>query len=217
MYVSQQFYVRLISVVTAGLSSLGSSKLVITGGMAELLSGAISMGLGGYLGARSEADYYDHERKRERMEVDTIPDEEAEEIFDIFHEYGVSREACAPLVDDLKKNKENWVDFMMVFELNLQKPKRNRAFVSAFTIGASYAIGGLVPLLPYFFVEQVQTGLWISVSVTAVALLVFGYVKSGITCQWQSRRTSVVGSLNMLLVGGLAAAGAYGLVAAIQT
>ncbi len=202
--------------LTAGLSSLGSTKIVITGGFAELISGAISMGLGGYLAAQSEREYFNSERKREQMEVETIPDEEGREVEGLLMEYGITKESCAAVVADLKQDREKWVDFMMCFELKLSTPEQHRAWVSALTIGLAYFIGGFIPMIPYFFVNQVYTGLWISALVTATALLVFGYVKTGVTSSWSSQQKSFMGAIYMLLIGGVAAASAFGLVRLID-
>lgn len=67
---------------------------------------------------------------------------------------------------------------MMRFELNLEKPDPNRSWISALTIGSAYFCGGLVPLLPYAFIQKAQTALIVSACVTIFALFVFGYVKS---------------------------------------
>lgn len=88
---------------------MGSAKLVIIGGLAELFSGAISMGLGAYLAAVTERDHYLSEEKREREEVENTPEEEVEEIYKIMHAYGVKREATKPLVDALTSDTEKWV------------------------------------------------------------------------------------------------------------
>ena len=95
--------------LTAGLSSLGSSKLVITGGLAELFSGAISMGLGAYLAAVTERDRYLSEEEREKGKVATKPDEKRHEIYDVFAQYGISKNASKAVVDDLIKDEDNWV------------------------------------------------------------------------------------------------------------
>lgn len=89
--------------------SLGSSKLVITGGLAELFSGAISMGLGAYLASVTERDHYLSEENRERDEVKNKQSEEREECFEILEAYGIGEEASGLVVRDLQRNPENWV------------------------------------------------------------------------------------------------------------
>lgn len=115
--------------LAAGLSSLGDSRIVIYGGVAELVSGAISMGLGGYLAAKSEADHYYTEREREAREVELYPDEEEEEIIELFEPYGLDRESMEPMMVRFRQNTEKFVDFMMRFELNLELPDPNRSWV----------------------------------------------------------------------------------------
>ncbi|CAG8756956.1 9316_t:CDS:2, partial [Dentiscutata heterogama] len=110
--------------LAAGLSSLGNNHLVITGGLA----GAISMGLGGYLAAKSDADHYDTERLREEWEVQNCPDAEAQEIIDILAPYGLDVATLTPIIEKLASNPEKFVDFMMKFELCLEKPDPSRSW-----------------------------------------------------------------------------------------
>ena len=89
--------------LAAGLSgAVESTSIVITAGLAEIAAGSIAMGLGGYLAARSDAEHYASERRREQMEVRDIPDGEAKEVSDVLAAYGVSAEAAAPVVRALK-------------------------------------------------------------------------------------------------------------------
>src|SRR4029079_12026512 len=120
--------------------------IIVTAGFAEIAAGAIAMGLGGYLAARSDAEHYAKEREREKREVVEIPEEEMREVAQVFHSYGLSAQESAPIVEALSKHPKKWVDFMMRFELGLEKPDPKRAFISAFTIAASYIAGGLIPL-----------------------------------------------------------------------
>lgn len=196
--------------LTAGLSSLGDTRLVVMGGLAELFSGAISMGLGAYLAAKTEREHYNSEERRERDEVANMPDEERQEIYDIMARYHISYDAATPLVTELCKNPEMWVQFMMDFELRLEKPHTSRAWASALTMGMSYFIGGLIPMIPYFFMETAMQALAASVIITAVILLVFGYIKTVITVH--SRLAGCWGAVETLVIGALAAGAAYGIV-----
>ncbi|GAD98406.1 protein CCC1, putative [Paecilomyces variotii No. 5] len=228
--------------LTAGLSSLGSSKLVIVGGLAELFSGSISMGLGAYLAAVTDRDRYVTERKREEEEVRTKPEDEKEEIYDIFSRYGVSRDACQGVIDHLVQDEEAWLQFMMDFELKLEQPDVSRAWISAVTMGLSYFIGiahlsimiyhlipnltinhtntnqkqpgGLLPMIPYFAMHSVLDALFASIGITFVILLVFGFVKNYVTVQ--TKRSGVYGAVQTLLVGALAAGTSYGIVYGID-
>ena len=88
---------------------IGSTRLVILGGLAELFSGAISMGLGAYLAAVTESKTYEVEEARERHEVVHMPNAEEEEIYEIFEEYKLPRETVKPVVEALKNDHDMWV------------------------------------------------------------------------------------------------------------
>lgn len=190
--------------LAAGLSSaIAPARIVVTAGLAELAAGAIAMGLGGYLAARSDTQHYRSERRREEREVREKPDTEAEEIYELFATYGLPRQACQPVVDSLRQRPDAWVDFMMRFELGIDAPAPQRAVRSALTIGGAYVAGGLIPLLPYMLAPGEQA-LLLSVLVTLCALFVFGAVKGRFT-----GAPLVQSGLQTVLVGGLAAAAAF--------
>jgi VIT1/CCC1 family predicted Fe2+/Mn2+ transporter len=197
--------------LAAGLSgAIESTSIVITAGLAEIAAGSIAMGLGGYLAARSDAEHYASERRREQAEVRDIPAAEANEVIDVLTSYGVSAEVAAPVARALEQQPEAWIDFMMRFELGLEKPEPKRALISAVTIAAAYVCGGLVPLAPYFVFASAGRALVVSVGCTLLALFVFGYVKGHFTGAGPVRS-----ALQTALVGGLAAAAAFGIARSI--
>lgn len=133
--------------LAAGLSgAVSSSSIIITAGLAEVAAGSIAMGLGGYLAARSDAEHYASERIREQQEIEDKTEAEKAEVRDVFTSYGLNEMESAPLVEALSKRPEAWIDFMMRFELGLEKPDPKRALRSALTIAGSYIVGGLIPL-----------------------------------------------------------------------
>lgn len=200
--------------LAAGLSgAVSSAHIIVLAGLAEIAAGSIAMGLGGYLAARGDAEHYASELKREQTEVVTRPDDEAEEIYEIFSQYSVSREAAAPVLAALQQNHPAYVDFMMRFELGLERPAASRAHRSALTIAASYIAGGLVPLLPYMFVgtsvsflPTTDAALKFSVLITLLALALFGALKGRLVGTGALRS-----ALQTSLIGGAAAAAAYAL------
>ncbi|KAJ9149919.1 Vacuolar iron transporter 1.1 [Pleurostoma richardsiae] len=196
--------------LTAGLSSLGSTRLVVIGGLAELFSGMISMGLGAYLAAVTERQHWEAEHARECWEVDHVPDMERAEIYDILSRYGVSRGAARAVTDELCTDRKAWVRFMMDFELRLEEPDVSRAWISAVTMGCSYFIGGLVPMVPYFLMASARNALFVSIATTALVLLAFGYVKNYLTIR--NKRAGFMGALQTLIIGALAAGTSYGIV-----
>ena len=191
--------------LAAGLSgAVASNSIVITAGMAEVVAGSIAMGLGGYLAGRTDVDHYDSEYKREFKEVEVVPEIEKQEVRDVFETYGISPRLQDELALELSQDKQKWVDFMMRFELGMEKPDANRASRSAFNIGLSYIIGGIVPLIGYFFTDTPKEGLMISSIMTVLFLLVFGYVKTKLTGD-----KPFYGAVKTVFIGVLAAGAAY--------
>src|SRR5467141_1972857 len=203
--------------LAAGLTgAVTSSGIIVTAGLAEIAAGSIAMGLGGYLAARSDAEHYAKEREREKLEVKEIPEEEKREVAEVFHSYGLTAAESDPIVEALAKHPKKWVDFMMRFELGLEKPDPKRALVSALTIAASYMAGGLIPLAPYIasaFIKQanITIALLYSVVLTLLALLVFGFIKGHYTGTRPARS-----ALQTALIGSLAAGAAFLIARAIS-
>lgn len=193
--------------LAAGLTgAVAASKLVVTAGLAEIAAGSIAMGLGGFLAARNDAEHYAAEQQREHEEIVEKPHAERAEVAAVFRHYGLDDRQIAPILENFEKNEHAWVDFMMRFELGLERPDPSRGLTSALTIGGAYVVGGLVPLTPYFFLADARAALPWSVGATAVALFVFGYVKGRFTSGNPLRS-----ALSTALVGGLAAAAAFGI------
>jgi VIT1/CCC1 family predicted Fe2+/Mn2+ transporter len=193
--------------LAAGLSgAVNNSGIVVTAGIAEIVAGSIAMGLGGFLAGRTEADHYASELQREYDEVERVPEQEKKEVMEVFADFGLSVKLQQEVADEMAKDTDKWVDFMMRYELGLEKPQDNRATQSAVTIGISYIVGGIIPLSPYFFIKNSQMALYYSVVVTMICLFVFGYFKSKVTGQ-----PPFSGAIKVLLIGALAAAAAFGI------
>ncbi len=192
--------------LAAGLSgAVNSTNIIVIAGIAEIAAGSIAMGLGGYLAGKTEQDHYNSEVKREYYEVENLRHKEIEETKEFFASIGLSEELQNKATEEIAMDKKQWVDFMMKYELGLEKPDPKRATKSALNIGLSYIVGGLVPLSPYFIVEEPVNGLKISVGVTILCLFVFGYFKSKITGV-----NAWAGALRVMLIGALAAGAAFG-------
>jgi VIT1/CCC1 family predicted Fe2+/Mn2+ transporter len=191
--------------LAAGLAgAVQNHLLIVIGGLAEMAAGSIAMGMGGYLAAKSDADSYRAEVKREEREVEQVPDVEREEVRHIFAGYGLQGQPLEAAVAAIAANKDAWVRFMMREELGLEEPNPQRALQSSLTIGGSYIAGGVVPLLPYFWPISVTVSLIASAVVTVLALAIFGWVKGRFTGVAPGRS-----ALQTVLVGGVAAGAAY--------
>ena len=191
--------------LAAALSgAVAANPLIVTAGLAEIAAGCVAMGLGGYLAARTDAEHYAAERKREEEETHTYPEREKWEVAAILHRYGVRGEVLRQAVDAIASDRRKWVDFMMRFELDLSEPDPNRAARSAATIGGAYVVGGLIPLAPYMIFATTAPALVVSSGLTAAALFGFGWLKARATGLPPLRVAT-----QTLAIGGVAAAVAY--------
>ena len=197
--------------IAAGLASAaaGDATIIIAAVLAEIAAGSISMGLGGYLAASTEAEHYKNELKRETLEIEEKPEGERREVADILlQQFGLTREESKPLVDSIASRKDDWINFMMHFELGLEEPDKSRALESAATIAAAYIAGGIIPLAPYLILQNdVGLAFIYSVGVTLVALLIFGYIRGRLIMEhpWRGMaQTVVVGVLAGLAAFSLA-------------
>jgi vacuolar iron transporter family protein len=194
-----------------GADVRGQAMQGVVAGLAEIVAGSIAMGLGGYLAAKSDAEHYESERKREEFEIVKLVDDEVKETRDIFQSYGLTEEETVPVIASLQKRPASWVDFMMRFELGLERPDPKRALTSAITIAGAYVAGGFIPLSPYMLFHTASQAFWYSVFVTLAALAVFGYIKGRFTGAKPLRS-----GLQTVVIGGLAAGAAYLIAKAIS-
>jgi VIT1/CCC1 family predicted Fe2+/Mn2+ transporter len=193
--------------LAAGLTgAVAASHLIVIAGLAEIAAGSIAMGLGGYLAARGDAEHYASERAREEREIVEKTEVERHEVLEILESYGVTTAEAAPILDAFERNPKVWVDWMMRFELGLEEPHPARAVRSATAISASYIAGGLIPLAPYMLMPNAPTALRFSVAATIIALAAFGYIKGRFT-----GAPPLLSSVRTTIIGGLAAAAAYGI------
>src|SRR5437879_12334986 len=153
--------------LAAGLSgAIETTGIIVTAGLAEIAAGSSAMGLGGYMAAKSDAEHYDSERIREELEVREKADIEASEVAEVFQSYGLTTEESTLIVDALRKRPQAWVDFMMRFELGLEKTNPRRAVISAITIAGAYIAGRFIPIGPY-----------VGLSIASTALTVYAVAK----------------------------------------
>lgn len=191
--------------LAAGLSgAVDQSSIIVIAGIAEIAAGSIAMGLGGYLAGKTEQDHYSSEVKREYDEVENLRHKEIEETKDFFANIGLSPALQEQATAEIVQDKDRWVDFMMKYELGLEKPDPKRATKSALNIGLSYIAGGIIPLSPYFFISDSGDALKISVIATLICLFIFGFFKSKMTGV-----NPLLGALKVMFIGAVAATAAF--------
>lgn len=171
--------VTVLAFVAGVSASLATRRLVLMAGVAEMFAGAVSMGLGAFLGTRAERDWYERERRREELEVKKIPQLEREELRDIYRKKGLEGETLERVVTAFSANEKRWVDIMMAEELGLQ-PVESAPLSAGIVVGGSYVLAAAVPLAPYLLLGG-GAALLLSMVVTAAALAGVGVAKARLT------------------------------------
>jgi VIT1/CCC1 family predicted Fe2+/Mn2+ transporter len=162
--------------ILAALMACGAPMpILLAAGFAAIAAGAVATGLGGYLAARSAAEHYQAERRREEAETIDYADRERWEVAAILHRYGVRGDALRLAVDSICADTRRWVDFMMRFELDLKEPEPRRATQAALASGVAATLGGLLPVAPFLLLAaSPSAALALSGALTAAGLALAG-------------------------------------------
>lgn len=157
---------------------------------------------------------YRAQREETETLIATNPQTVLQDITEVFQPYNLPKQTLDELTTHLA-GSPRLVDFVMQFQHCEEEPASSRALTSAITIALAYFLGGLLPLVPYFAVHDVYTGLYISIGVMVLALFTFGYVKTCVVVGWEGGRNiraGCFGGVQMVVVGSAAAGAAMGLV-----
>ncbi|KAI5309493.1 hypothetical protein KEM55_003128 [Ascosphaera atra] len=201
--------------LSAGLSAFGNAEVVVLGSLAELVAGAISMGLGGYVGAKSEAESYASVKRDTEELVRVNPGKATELLHETLTPFNIPPQRIDDISKSLHACPTKLEQFLLAFHHQETAPDVNQAWISAITLALGYFIGGFIPLIPYFIVDKIGPAFTWSACVMAVTLFVFGYVKTCIVRGWHRREdimAGLKGAIQMTAVGGIAAGSAMGLV-----
>lgn len=181
----------------------GNTILIV--GIALVVAGSIAIGIGAYLSSKAQLNHYIKELKRENFEIENLRKKEIEETKEFFASIGLSEAVQQQATEEVSQEKNSWVDFMKKYELGSQNPNPNMAMKAAINVGVSYIIGGLIPLLPFFLVDDNVEALKYAAISSLICLFIFGYCKSKITDQ-----KPLQGALRITVIGAVAAAAAFG-------
>lgn len=191
--------------VVAGVAGADlSSLVVIILGAANLLADGASMGLGNYLGKRSEKSYALEQRKKEEWEIDHIPEVERAEVREIFSRQGFRGKDLERAVEIITSDRKIWLDLMMKEELGIYEEERSVPVRHGLVTFFSFLSAGILPLLPYFFSVFSANSFRLSLIMTFISLFIIGSMRSKITAKnfWTA-------GFEMLILGGVAASIAY--------
>jgi VIT1/CCC1 family predicted Fe2+/Mn2+ transporter len=175
-------------------------RIGIVLGLANVLADGFSMAVGNYLRAKADRDVIERAREIEESHIDEIPEGEREEIRQIFRAKGFDGSVLGEIVEVITRDRRRWVDTMLTEELGLRLETPDPLKSGAWTFLA-FCAAGLVPLVPLFAGEAF---LW-SALASAAAFLGVGVLKGHVV-----GRSRLLSGVETLLVGGIAAALAYG-------
>ena len=196
--------ISTISFLLGVVGAFASHQAVLVSGLAEVLAGTISMFFGGYLSTKSQQEFFEHEIAREKREIEEMPGRERDEIRQIYRAKGFHDEKELDLVvQRITADKKIWLKCMMEEELGLILESMDSPFKVGAFLGASFLVGGFIPLVPFIFLDTVLA-LKTSLVFTGSALFLLGGIKTAIT-----RRPWIKSGLEVLLIGVFAAAAGY--------
>jgi VIT1/CCC1 family predicted Fe2+/Mn2+ transporter len=191
--------------VTSGVAgAFTDSRVVMMAGLAEMLGGAVSMGLAAFISARSQIEFYKSEVDRERYEISRFPEQEKNEIRGIYKQKGFSGPLLDQIVAHISGDPDRWADVMMREELGFNEENFESPLKSSMVVGVSYLIGATVPVAPYLFIVPAR-GIVLSAIITVLVLFAVGAAKTIITSRswWRS-------GIESMLTGIAAGAVTYG-------
>lgn len=192
--------VSTIGFVAGATGALMHTRVVLLAGFASVVAGALSMGIGAYLASKSQREFFESEKSRERREIEEVPEVERNEIRDIFTKLGFQKDEVEMIVNRVTSDKDLWVRFMMREELGMMEESFDHPVMVAYLMSGAFVVGGMVPLLPYLVMEDVLAALNVAVGVSLVALFIIGVGKTVLTKQpW------LKSGLEVVLLGSLAA------------
>jgi VIT1/CCC1 family predicted Fe2+/Mn2+ transporter len=195
----------VFGIVSGMAGYTGGSEVVLAAGLAGMLASALSMGAGAYLSSKSQREVYESEVSRERAEIEEDPHEEALELELFYQLKGFSAEEARGMTERMQKEPKQFLRALVHEELGLSEetfPNPWRSMVSA---SVSTAIGGFIPIIPFFFTVGMPAVI-ASFIISTIAHFAVGASKSLVTLRswWAS-------GAEMTMVGILEAAITYGL------
>ena len=190
--------------VVAGVAGAGlAPAVVVILGLANMFADGLAMALGNYLGTNSRLDFEKANRALEEWEVDNIPADEKKELIAIAKKRAIPAPRVSQWVELVTADKKMWVDEMMVWELGITPSGGENPFKNGLATFIAFVIAGFLPLTPYVF-SLSGNKFYLSIAVTAITLFAVGSLRTLVT-----KRHWFRSGLEMLAVGGFAAAAAY--------
>jgi VIT1/CCC1 family predicted Fe2+/Mn2+ transporter len=186
--------------------SISDSRIILLAGLAEIVAGAVSMSIGGYLATKSQREFFHSEIEREKWEIEKMPEKEAQEVREIYQEMGFSRVEQDMLVKRVTSDKALLLRFMKREELGLFDEHLDDPLKVALTMGLSFLGGAIPPILPYFFITMPNIAILYSILSSVLFLFFAGVLKTRLT-----KVNPFRSGIEMTLLGVLASGVGYGI------
>lgn len=187
----QDGLVNVLGIILGLAIASGDLRIILVGGLAATFAESVSMAAVAYTSTRAQQSFYESELAREKREIKEIPEEEREEIREIYRQKGFSGKLLEDVVEKITSNEKVWLDEMMKFELGLQPVETKNAFRSSAIVGVAAFVGSLIPLAPFLFLNilqlQINQAIGVALVMSAVTLFIVGAYKAKATVgDWKS-------------------------------
>jgi predicted membrane protein (TIGR00267 family) len=202
----QDGLVNVLGIVLGVAVAYGDARVILTAGLAAAFAESVSMGAVAYTATLAEADFYESERDREHRHIRRYPNQEKEEIREIYNSKGFEGELLDQIVETITSDQEVWVRVMLAEEHHLSPVDRHSAKLTALIVGVSALVGSVIPLVPFLFLP-VAVSVILALIVSALTLFIVGVYKARVTTIGRPARSG----LEMALIGTLSALVGYGI------
>jgi predicted membrane protein (TIGR00267 family) len=197
----QDGLVSTVAVASSVMAATSHRPIVFVAGLTSALAGMISMGSGSYLSSKAEKELHASEIEKEARELETNPDEEMAELIEIYQQEGLTMEEAERMAERVASDRTLWLKTLVEKELGLSLENLANPAKDALTMGVSFLLGAIVPMVPYLFIGT-TTVIWVSIAVTVAALFVVGLFKARVTGKHPLRaglEVMVIGTASGLL------------------
>ena len=196
--------VTTIGFIAGVTGTLANTLYILLAGIAGMVAGAISMAFGAYLSTKSQKEFFEKEIAREKREIREMPEQEKEEIREIYTDLGFKEDEVEMIVKRVTSDEKLWIRFMLREELGIFEEQIDSPFKIASIMGISFLIGAFPPLLPYFFIDNKWNAFFLALGISVVLMFGIGVGKTYVTgTNWYKS------GFEILTVGSLAVAIGY--------
>lgn len=199
----QDGLVSILGLLLGLSAATDATRIVIAGGLATIIAETLSMAAVAYTSMMADRDHYAAERAREVSELKDYPDQERQEIVDIYQAKGFSGRLLNEIVDHITANDKLWIDTMMREELELQPVVKKDVYNYTLVVGVSTLVGAFIPIVPFFFIKP-NGAIIVSLILSVVVLAGIGIYKAHITLG-----NKLKSALQMIIIGMGAAIAGY--------